>query len=96
MSTADKPRPKRFGLQLGGHRLGLPQMAIALGCLAGLAALLAAEHNELSRALSAVGHSKPGLVFAAVGSEWLSLIALYSDNDFDVLARHTPLSIEPP
>ena len=39
MSTADKPRPKPVALEQGGHRLRLPQMAIALGCLAGLAAL---------------------------------------------------------
>jgi putative heme transporter len=75
MSDADKSRTKLFALAHGSRRVHLPQIAIVLGCLVVLAALLAAEHNELSKTLSALGRAKPGLIGAAVGSEWVSMIA---------------------
>jgi putative heme transporter len=75
MPDTDKSRTKLFALAHGSRRIRLPQLAIALGCLVVLTALLAAEHNELTKTLSALGHAKPGLIGAAVGAEWISMVS---------------------
>jgi putative heme transporter len=75
MSAADEPRHLPVALEHGRRRVRLPQLAIALCCLVGLAAVLAAEHDELAKALAAIAHAKPSLLIGAVGCEWLSMIA---------------------
>jgi putative heme transporter len=53
----------------------LPALAVAVGCLGGLAWLLAAQHDQLGRAIAGVGRARPGLIVAAVGCEWASMVA---------------------
>jgi len=58
----------------GGVRPPLPTLAVVIGCLGGLAWVLAAQHNQLSRAIAEAGHTRPELIAAAVGCEWVSMV----------------------
>lgn len=73
-SAGDQPSPESVVLERSRPRFRPSQIAIVVACFAGLAGLLAAEHSELSKALSALGHAKPGFVAAAIVAEWLSIV----------------------
>jgi putative heme transporter len=65
---AREPGPRRF-------LRGLLNLAVTLGCLGGLAWLLAAQPGQLGRAIAGVGHAKLGVVVAAVFCERVSMIS---------------------
>jgi hypothetical protein len=55
--------------------LPLPELAVVLGSLGGLSWLLAAQYDQLGRAIAGVGHAKLGLIAAAIGCERVSMFA---------------------
>jgi len=52
-----------------------PGLAVSVGCLAGLAWLLADQHDQLGRAIAGLGRANPGLVVAAVACERVSMVS---------------------
>jgi len=53
----------------------LLNIAVVLGSLGGLAWLMAAQHDQLGRAITGVGHARLGTVVAAVACERVSMIS---------------------
>lgn len=53
----------------------LLRLALATGSLGALAWLLVAQHDQLFRAITGLGHAKPGLIAAAAWCEWASMVA---------------------
>jgi putative heme transporter len=68
MTAHDQRDRRRF-------RMRLPGLAVTVGCVAGLAWLVADQHDQLGRAIAVMGRANPGLIVAAVACEWVSMVS---------------------
>jgi len=68
MTAHDQPNRR-------GVRIRLPGLVVTVGSVAGLAWLVAGQHDQLGRAIAGMGRANPGLIVAAVACEWVSMVS---------------------